>query len=192
LLVSVAIGVAALAVGFVISMLLAFLAADNIAPYKWLGYIIKGTVSLIRAVPSLVLILMVVASLGFGAVAAVVGLVFSCVGYLTRAFIGTIEEQERRVIDAMKATGATRMQIILHGLLPGVFTAFVAWLAIRLEANVSDSVSLGIVGAGGVGMLISRAVRQVNFANLTTTVLVIFAAMFLIEVAAQWLRRKIA
>jgi phosphonate transport system permease protein len=84
------------------------------------------------------------------------------------------------------------MQIIIHGLLPGVFTAFVAWVAIRLEANIADSVSLGIVGAGGVGMLISRAVRQVNFPNFTTTVVVIFAAMYLIELGALWLRRKIA
>jgi len=192
LLVSLAIGVCGLAVGCVIALILAFLAADNIAPSKGLGYVIKGTVSLIRAVPSLVLILMVVASLGFGPTAAVVGLVFSTVGYLTRAFIGTIEEQEYAAIHAMRATGANRAQIILHGLLPGVFTAFIAWIAIRLEANIADSVSLGIVGAGGVGMLISRAVRQVHFPNLTTTILVIFVAMYLIELGAVWLRRKIA
>jgi phosphonate transport system permease protein len=192
LLVSVAIGICGLAVGFVIAMVLAFLAADNIAPLKILGYVIKGFVSLIRAVPSLVLILMVVASLGFGSTAAVVGLVFSSVGYLTRAFIGTIEEQDSAVIDAMRTTGASRLQIIIHGLLPGVFTAFVAWVAIRLEANIADSVSLGIVGAGGVGMLISRAVRQVHFPNLTTTIVVIFVAMYLIELGALWVKRKIA
>jgi len=134
--------------------------------------------------------LMVVASLGFGPLAAVVGLVFSCVGYLARAFITSIEEQERAIIEAMRATGATRLQIITHGLLPAVFTAFVAWIAIRLEANIADSVSLGIVGAGGVGMLISRAIRQVNFANLTTTIVVIFVAMFLIELGAGWLRKR--
>jgi phosphonate transport system permease protein len=135
---------------------------------------------------------MVVASLGFGATAAVVGLVFSTVGYLARAFISTIEEQEHAVIDAMRATGAGRMQIITHGLLPAVFTGFVAWVAIRFEANVADSVSLGIVGAGGVGMLISRAVRQVNFPNLSTTIVVIFIAMYLIELGALWLRRRIS
>jgi phosphonate transport system permease protein len=135
---------------------------------------------------------MIVVSLGFGPTAAVVGLMFSTLGYLTRAFVGTIEEQGYAAIDAMRATGANRLQIIFKGLLPGVFTAFVAWVAIRLEANVADSVSLGIVGAGGVGMLISRAERQVNFPNLTTTILVIFAAMYLIELSALWLKKKIA
>ena len=191
LLISVAIGVSALAVSFVLSMVLAFLAADNIAPSRYLGYAIKGAVGLIRAVPSLVLILMVVASLGFGPVAAVVGLVFTGMGYLTRAFIATIEEQDRAIIDAMRTTGASRLQIILHGLLPGVFTAFVAWLAIRLEANIADSVSLGIVGAGGVGMLISRAVRQANDANLTTTIVVIVGAMLLLEAGVQWVKRRV-
>jgi phosphonate ABC transporter ATP-binding protein/phosphonate ABC transporter permease subunit PhnE len=191
LFVSIAIGICGLAVGFAIAMVLAFLAADNITPNKGLSYIIKGAVSLIRAIPSLVLILMVVASLGFGPTAAVVGLVFSTMGYLTRVFIGTIEEQNYAVIDAMRATGAGRIKIITHGLLPGVFTAFVAWVAIRLEANIADSVSLGIVGAGGVGMLINRAVRQVHFANLTTTIIVVFAAMFFIEMGSLWLRRKL-
>jgi len=191
LLVSAAIGVCALAIGCAISLVLAFLAAENIAPCKPLGAAIKGTVSLIRAIPSLVLILMVVASLGFGATAAVVGLVFSSVGYLTRAFIGSIEEQEYAAIHAMRATGAGRIQIILHGLLPAVFTSFVSWIAIRLEANIADSVSLGIVGAGGVGMLIARAVRQVDFAGLTTIILVVFAAMYLIEIGALWVRKKL-
>ncbi|MCL2603066.1 MAG: phosphonate ABC transporter, permease protein PhnE [Defluviitaleaceae bacterium] len=191
LMVSAAIGVCALAVGCVVALVLAFLAAENITPFKPLGYGIKGMVSLIRAIPSLVLILMVVKSLGFGPTAAVVGLLFPTVGYLTRAFIGTIEEQGTDAINAMRATGAGRMQIICKGVLPGVFTAFVAWVAIRLESNIADSVSLGIVGAGGVGMLISRAVRQVNFPNLTTTIVVIFAAMYLIELGAVWLRRRI-
>ena len=192
LLVSAAIGVCALAVGCAVALVLAFLAAENITPFKPLGYGIKGMVSLIRAIPSLILILMVVKSLGFGPTAAVVGLLFPTVGYLTRAFIGTIEEQGTDAINAMRATGAGRMQIICKGVLPGVFTAFVAWVAIRLESNIADSVSLGIVGAGGVGMLISRAVRQVNFPNLTTTIVVIFITMYLIELGAVWLRKRAA
>ena len=128
---------------------------------------------------------MIIASLGLGVTAAVVGLMFSSMGYLTRAFIATIEEQDNSLIEALKATGAGRWQIITEGIWPMVIPSFKNWLSIRLESNISDAVSLGIVGAGGVGMLVSRAVRQHNFANLTTTVLVIFFAMFLIEIAVS-------
>ena len=184
LMISIALGICGLAIGCVIAVVLAFLAADNITFCKPLSWVIKGAVGLIRAVPSLVLILMVVASLGFGYTTAVVGLVFSSAGYLTRAFIASIEEQEYTIIEAMRATGAGWTQIVVHGLLPGVIAAFVAWIAIRLESNIADSVSLGIVGAGGVGMLISRAARDFDFAMLSTAIVVIFVVMYFVEVLA--------
>jgi len=192
LFVSIIIGICALTIGTVVSMVLAFLAAGNITPWKPLSWAIKGVISVIRAVPSLVLILMVVASLGFGYTTAVVGLMFSSVGYLTKAFIASIEEQDFGIIEAMRATGANRFQVIVHGLLPSCTTAFISWISIRLESNISDSISIGIVGAGGVGMLIARANRQLNFPNLTTIILVIFAAMLVIEFGTGKLRKKLA
>ena len=190
LMISMLLGICGLVLGAVVSIVLSFLAASNTTPFAPLGYIIKGAVSVIRAVPSLVLILMVVASLGFGHTTAVVGLMFSSLGYLTRAFIASIEEQDFGIIEAMRATGATRLQIITHGLLPGLATSFIAWLAIRLESNIADSVSLGIVGAGGVGMLIARFNRQLNMANLATTIYVVFGVMVVLEVVSNWLRKS--
>jgi len=75
---------------------------------------------------------------------------------------------------------------------PCCITAFISWVSIRLESNISDSISIGIVGAGGVGMLIARANRQLNFADLSTILLVIFAAMLLIEFATGRLRRTLS
>ena len=192
LFISMLIGICALAIGAVVSVVLAFFGANNITPFKPLSLVIKGAVSIVRAIPSLVLILMVVASLGFGYTTAVVGLMFSSVGYLTKAFIASIEEQDFGIIEAMKTTGASRLQIIAHGLLPSCLTAFVSWISIRMESNISDSVSIGIVGAGGVGMLIARANRQLNFANLTTIIVTIFVAMLIIEFATTRLRRRLS
>jgi len=191
LFISMLVGICALTIGIVVSMMFAFLGASNITPFKPLSWLIKGAVSIIRAVPSLVLILMVVASLGFGYTTAVVGLMFSSVGYLTKAFIASIEEQDFGIIQAMRATGAGRLQIIIHGLLPSCTTAFISWISIRLENNISDSISIGIVGAGGVGMLIARANRQLNFANLTTIILVIFVTMLVVEFATGKLRKRL-
>jgi len=192
LLISIALGICGLVIGCAIAAVLAFIAADNITFCKPLSWVIKGAVGLIRAVPSLVLILMVVASLGFGYTTAVVGLMFSSAGYLTRAFISSIEEQDYSIIEAMRATGAGWLQIVVHGLLPGLVAAFVAWLAIRLESNIADSISLGIVGAGGIGMLIARAARDFNFAMLSTAIVVIFVVMFFVEIAAVRVTKKLS
>ena len=192
LFVSILIGICALALGALVSVVFAFLGASNTTPFAPIGWFIKAAVSILRAIPSLVLILMVVASLGFGATTAIVGLMFSSVGYLTKAFIASIEEQDPGIIETMRALGASKFQIIVHGIFPGVITSFIAWVSIRLEGNVADSVSIGIVGAGGVGLLIARATRQLNFANLTTVIVVIFATMLVVEFVAGALRRKLA
>ncbi|MCL1788518.1 MAG: phosphonate ABC transporter, permease protein PhnE, partial [Defluviitaleaceae bacterium] len=191
LFISMLIGICALFIGAAVSLVLAFFAAGNIAPFRPLAWAIKGAISVVRAVPSLVLILMVVASLGFGYTTAVVGLMFSSVGYLTKAFIASIEEQDAGIIEAMGATGAGRLQIIFHGLLPSCATAFVSWVSIRLESNISDSISIGIVGAGGVGMLIARANRQLDFPTLSTAIVVIFVVMVGVEFGTGRLRRRL-
>ena len=190
LLVSAAVGVGGLAMGCALALALAFLAAENIAPFRPLAWLVKACVGAVRAIPSLVIILMAVAALGFGHTAGLVGLALSSAGYLTKAFAAAIEEQDPGIIEALRANGAGRLQIIWHGLLPQVFASFVSWVSIRLESNVADSVQLGIVGAGGVGMLVSRAARRHDFAGLATAVLLIFAAMLVLEFAASRIRAR--
>ena len=191
LLISIALGICGLVVGCLISVVLAFLAADNITFSKPLSMAIKSVISIIRAIPSLVLILMVAASMGFGYTSGVVGLVFATVGYLTKAFMSSIEEQSPELIEAMKATGASWLQIITEGIFPNVKSAFLSWISIRLESNISDSISLGVIGAGGIGMLLSRAIRQHNFPQISTIILVIFLAMILVEASTNQLKKKL-
>jgi len=188
-LVSFAMGVVGLVFGGVIAFVLAFLAADNITPSKTLSVLIKAFVSIVRAVPSLVIILMIVAAIGFGYTTGVVGLTISSMGYLTKAFIASIEEQGYGKITAMRATGASWGQIVVHGLVPAVVTGFIAWIAIRLETSVAESISLGVVGAGGIGTLLSRAIRGFDYASITVLILIIFVCMFCLELVAGWLRR---
>lgn len=195
LFVSVALAIAGLAIGTVISFILAFSSASNTTFFKPFGIpilsiVIKGLVSFIRAIPNLVLILMIVASMGMGYIAGVVGLTLSSVGYLTKAFISTIEEQDSHVAEALRSNGANWFQIVFHGYLPQVATGFVAWLAIRMESNVSESISLGIVGAGGIGMLISRSLRQGNHGALAAYIVVIFTFLYILEILVAKLKGK--
>lgn len=189
--VSVWVAVAGLAVGAVVSVVLAFLAAANTQFFTPLAVGIKGFVSVIRAVPNLVLILMIVASMGMGYIAGVVALSLSSIGYLTKAFIASIEAQDAHLAEALQAGGASWLQVVWHGYLPSVATGFLAWVAINLESNISSSISLGIVGAGGIGMLISRAIRQSHHGDLSTYVVLIFAFLFLLEMAVTYVRRRL-
>ncbi|MDR2888259.1 MAG: ABC transporter permease subunit, partial [Lachnospiraceae bacterium] len=130
---SVFIAVAALAVGVVLSVILAFLAAENITPNKAVAAVIKGSIAVIRAVPALIWILMVVASYGFGNTGGMIGLVFPTTGYLVKSFTASIEDLGYDLIEAMRTTGANRLTIIVRALFPTLTGSFLSWTAIRLE-----------------------------------------------------------
>ena len=192
LLISIALGICGLVIGGLLALMLAFIAANNLTFNRSISLLIKSFISILRAIPSLVLILMIVASLGFGYSAAIIGLAFSTMGYLTKAFIATIEEQDFAIIETLTTTGATKLQIIAHGIWPNVKNAFLSWIFIRLESNIADSISLGIVGAGGVGMLLARAIRQHQFAQISTIIVVVFITMLLLEAFSNYLKQKLA
>jgi phosphonate transport system permease protein len=189
-LISFAMGVVGLVFGGLLALVLAFLAADNITPWKPLGFLIKAFVGIVRAVPSLVIILMIVAAIGLGHNAGVVGLTLSSMGYLTKAFIASIEEQDKGIISAMRTTGANWGQIVVHGLLPAVVTGFLAWVAIRLETSVAESITLGVIGAGGIGTLLNRAIRQFDYPTVSVLILIIFVCMACLEWVAGKIRRR--
>lgn len=191
MLTSLTLAFVSLCIGIVISVILSFLAASNIAPSKILAIVIKGCVAIIRAVPALVWVLMVVAGMGFGNTGGMIGLIFPVVGYLTKSFTATIEEQGTGLIEALRATGASWIDIVLKCLLPTVLPAFVSWIAIRMEGNMAESISLGMVGVSGIGSLLNRAIYQYNYGVTTTLILLIFISMFFLEIGSNYLKKKI-
>ncbi|MEO1770096.1 MULTISPECIES: PhnE/PtxC family ABC transporter permease [Enterococcus] len=191
LFVSLCMAVAGLALGFVLSIPLSFLGASNTTPHPLLAGLIKGIVGIVRAVPALIWILIVVASLGFGNTAGVVGLIFPTTGYLTKSFISSIEEQDPAIIETMKSTGAGWLQLITEGLLPGLTNPILSWTSIRLESNIAESISLGMVGAGGIGMVLTRAIGKYEYAKISTIIVVIFVTMITVELLIGQIKKAI-
>lgn len=189
--ISVMLGICGIVIGAPVAFILAFLAADNIAFSPLLSFIIKGSVSLIRAIPNLVLMLMIVASLGLGNTAAVVSLTLSSISFLTKTFIGTIEEQDNAIVETLRSTGANWQQIIFHGFLPHVIFSFLVWMTIRIESSVAESISLGVIGVGGIGMLLTRAIRQYDYATTSTLILIIFTGMLILECSLNFVKKKL-
>jgi phosphonate transport system permease protein len=188
---SLAIALAALSIGFIISLVLAFLAADNTSPFKPLAAFIKGAFAVVRAVPALVWMLMVVASTGFGNTGGMFGLLLPTCGYLVKSFTAGIEDQGTENIEAMRAVGANWFDITLKGVLPGALTQIMAWSALRIEFNVAESVNLGMVGVSGIGALLMRMLSKYQYGSITMILLVILATMLAIEFSVNKLNRKL-
>lgn len=191
MLTSIMLAVSALALGVIMALILSFLAAENIAPSKTLSLIIKGGTAIVRAVPALVWILMVVASVGFGNTGGMIGLIFPTVGYLIKSFTASIEDLGYEAIEAIKMTGANRLIIMEKALLPNLIRPFMSWTTMRLEGNIGESINLGMVGVGGIGAVLMKALGKFDYGSVTASILVIVGTLIVVELTISRLKRNV-
>lgn len=191
ILVSISLAFAALVFGAIISFVLACLSASNIAPNKRCAGIIKGVIATIRAIPALVWVLMVVASIGFGNTGGMIGLIFPTVGYLSKSFAASFEEEGYGRMEALKATGANWTTTIRAALVPQTMPKLISWVAMRFENNIAEGISLGMVGVGGVGYLLNKAIGKFDYASISTILVMIFLTMFIMELLIQNIKKQI-
>lgn len=151
LVVTFSLGILSTFLGAIIAFFGSLLCASNIANPKT-ATIVKAFVSFIRAVPTILWVLIFAVSAGLGSVAAVVGLTFHSVSYLIKAYSEAIEEIDYGIIEALKASGASYWQIVFQAIVPSCITYMVAWTFMRFEINFANAVAMGAAaGAGGIG-----------------------------------------
>jgi phosphonate transport system permease protein len=137
--------------GAIISLFLGLFAAQNLSP-KHLTDVIKGFVAFIRAVPTILWVLIFAVAAGLGSVAAVIGLTFHSISYLTKAYSESFEELDRGVIEALLASGANWWQIVFQAVIPSTATYLLSWTFLRFEINFANAIAMGAAaGAAGIG-----------------------------------------
>ncbi|MEK4484245.1 phosphonate ABC transporter, permease protein PhnE [Psychrobacillus sp. FSL H8-0484] len=151
--VGITLGLAFLAtiLGAVIAFFLALMAATNLSN-KWVSQTIRIVVAFIRAVPTVLWVLIFAIAAGLGSEAAVLGMLFHSIAYLVKAFSEAFEEVDKGILEALRATGANWWHIVTHAVLPSTFTYLLSWTFLRFEINFSVAVAMGAAaGAGGIG-----------------------------------------
>jgi phosphonate transport system permease protein len=137
--------------GGFIALFLGLLAAQNLAP-KAVTNVIKAFVAFVRAVPTILWVLIFAVTAGLGATAAVIGMTFHSISYLTKAYAESFEDLDRSVIEALKASGANWWQIVFQAVIPSSSTYLLSWTFLRFEMNFANAVVMGAAaGASGVG-----------------------------------------
>ncbi len=188
--VTVTLGLAALTTlfGAIIALFLALFAAQNLSSSQLFSNVIKGVVAFIRAVPTVLWVLIFAVAAGLGSVAAVIGMTFHTVGYLIKAYSESFEEIDQGVIEALRGSGAGWWQIIFQAVLPTSVTYLVSWTFLRFEINFGVAVAMGAAaGAGGIGFDMFMAsgfyfdLREVG----TITYFILFFAILLEIVATR-------
>lgn len=175
-----------------ISFFLALLAAKNFSS-GLMSNIVKGLVAFIRAVPTVLWVLIFAISAGLGAEACVMGLCFHAVGYLTKAYSEVIEEMDMGPVEALRASGASFWQVVFQGVLPSVLSYFLAWTFMRFEINYMAAIAMGAAaGAGGIGFdLFMSGSFYYDIREVGAITVIILLSVLLLEIVSVRLKRRL-
>jgi phosphonate transport system permease protein len=176
-----------------ISLFLGLLAAQNLAP-KQVTNIIKGVIAFIRAVPTILWVLIFAVAAGLGSTAAVIGLTFHSISYLAKAYAESFEDLDKSVIEALKASGANWWQIVFQAVIPSSATYLLSWTFLRFEINFANAIAMGAAaGAAGIGFdlfMASGFYFDLHEIGLVTYFILAFAIVM--ETIATNMKAKIA
>jgi phosphonate transport system permease protein len=175
----------------VLGIVLGALAAENISPWKPLPLIIKSFLAFIRAVPTPVWVLLVLASMGFGMASGIMGLSFHATAFFGMVFAQLFEEVPDETIEAVRATGANQVQVFFSAVIPSSLSGVIAWTSLRFETNYQEASILGMVGAGGVGYTIMAAMNSYKFGRAGLAVLIVFLFALVIELLSTYIKRQV-
>ena len=181
-------------IGGVIALFLSLFAAKNLSTLR-ASNIIKAIVAFIRAIPTVLWVLIFAVTVGLGSEAAVIGMVFHTVGYLIKAYSEAFEELDEGIIEALKASGASWWQIVFQAVLPSSMSYIMVWTFMRFEINFTNAVAMGAAaGAGGIGFELFMAsnfyynVREVGFIAIGILVCAILLEIFSTKIKNKYLK----
>jgi phosphonate transport system permease protein len=179
-------------VGIILAVPLALLAAANMTPSRLAYYAARAVIGFTRAVPDLVWALLFVTAVGLGPFPGGLALGVHSVGMLGRLFAETIEQMDMAPIQALQLTGARRIQVFSHGIIPSILPSLLGISLYRLDENIRSSLVLGFVGAGGIGFQLLTAMNLFQYQEVSLLLIIIFVIVLGAERISAALRERLA
>jgi phosphonate transport system permease protein len=174
-------------IAVVLSIPFALLGAKNTTPHLAVFHLTRILLNALRSINELVFALIFVAAVGLGPFAGVLAIALHATGMLAKFCAEEIEGVDKGPIEAMQATGAGRLQVILFGIVPQVIPAFISYSIYRFDVSIRAATILGLVGAGGLGFSLIKTMKLFQYHQTATCILVIFVLVFV----SDWLCARI-
>jgi phosphonate transport system permease protein len=185
---SIQIAILATVSGVLLSLPLGLLAARNLMPAA-VSWTARGLIALCRSFHPVIVAILFVKAVGFGALAGILALVIASMGFISKLFAEAVEEMSLKQAEAVRATGASFWGVLVMGVLPQVMARFVGFAAYQLDSNLRNSTMVGIVGGGGIGATLFTAYQRFDYDFVLTILLVIIAIIMVSEIVSTWVRR---
>jgi phosphonate transport system permease protein len=174
----------------ILALPLGFVSARNIAA-RPVFYPARAALNFFRSVDTLVYALVFVAAVGLGPFPGVLAVIAYTTTSLAKLYSEAIEGIDRGPVDAITATGATRLQILRYGVLPQVLPLFLSYVLYRLETNIRAATVLGFVGAGGIGFYLQTYLRMIDYPAASTVLLVTVLMVMAVDFVSSRLRDRL-
>jgi phosphonate transport system permease protein len=169
---------------------LGFLSARNVVRAS-VFYPVRSALNFFRSIDTLVYALLFVAAVGLGPFPGILAVVAYTTTSLAKLYSETIEGIDPGPVDAVTATGATRLQVLRFGVLPQVLPLFLSYVLYRFETNIRAATVLGFVGAGGIGFYLQTYLRIIDYPAASTVLLVTVAMVMAVDFLSSRLRARL-
>tara|TARA_R110000868_G_scaffold14669_4_gene67924 strand:+ start:1367 stop:2173 length:807 start_codon:yes stop_codon:yes gene_type:complete len=166
------------------------MSSENMVPW-WVWQPVRRLMDAFRAINEIVFAMLFVVAVGLGPFAGVLALWIHTTGVLAKLFSEAVEAIDPQPVEGLKATGADSIQQIIFGVIPQVMPLWISYSLYRFESNVRSATVLGIVGAGGIGMILWEQIRGFNYAGTAATMIVIVVSVTLLDLVSQRLRKLV-
>ena len=185
---SLQIAVIATVAGIAVALPIGFLAARNLMP-PWVTWPTRVLIALCRSFHPIIVAILFVKAIGFGALAGVMALIVASIGFIAKLFAEAIEEISLKQVEAVRATGAGFLSVLIMGVQPQVLPRFIGFATYQLDSNLRNSTMVGIVGGGGIGATLFTAYQRFDFDVVLAILIVIVGLIMVAEIVSGWARK---
>lgn len=179
-------------VGCLLAVPLAFLAYKKIVKNKYIRLAIRLVLNLMRSLPEMLLAALFVAVFGIGAFSGVCALTVFSMGMMFKLLYEAIETIDKGQLEALKAAGATKIQMAIFAIVPQIFKYYLGFFLYTLELNVRASTILGYLGAGGIGLYLNTTLESLRYDRTAVVILAILVVVVLVDFLSNRLREALS
>ncbi len=165
------------------------LCASNITP-AWVHQPMRRLMDACRAINEMVFAMLFIVAVGLGPFAGVLALAVHTTGTLAKLFSESVEAIDPRPVEGIRATGAHTLVEVVHGVIPQVLPLWMSFTLYRFESNVRSASVVGMVGAGGMGVVLYEVIRSFQYAQTCAVLLILVFTVSLIDLASARLRSR--
>lgn len=167
---------------------LGLLASSNIVPW-WIYQPVRRLMDAFRAINEMVFAMLFVVAVGLGPFAGVLALWIHTAGILAKLFAEAVEAIDPQPVEGIRSTGASALHEVIYGVLPQVLPLWISFALYRFESNVRSASVVGMVGAGGIGVVLWEIIRGFQYAETCAVMIIIIVTVSLIDLISARIRK---